>query len=121
MKKVNIGSWGEDRACEYLTANGMTIICRNYHSRYGEIDIIAKDKNCTVFVEVKTRKNSVFGNASEYVTRKKQDKIILTAQQYIGSEAEIEMRFDVIEVYYYNNLKSFIVKQINHIKNAFIL
>ena len=44
MEKVNIGSWGEDRACEYLIANGMTIICRNYHSRYGEIDIIAKDK-----------------------------------------------------------------------------
>jgi len=120
MNKGNIGSWGEEIACNYIIKNGMTVISRNYRSKFGEIDIIARDDNCIVFIEVKTRKNNLYGNASEYVTRKKQEKIILTAQEYIGSDIDTEMRFDVIEVYYYEYLTKPNVKRINHIKNAFI-
>lgn len=120
MNKGNIGSWGEEIACNYIIKKGMTVISRNYRSKFGEIDIIARDDNCIVFIEVKTRKNNLYGNASEYVTRKKQEKIILTAQEYIGSDIDTEMRFDVIEVYYYEYLTKPNVKRINHIKNAFI-
>lgn len=120
MNKGNIGSWGEEIACNYIIKNGMTVISRNYRSKFGEIDIIARNDNCIVFIEVKTRKNNLYGNASEYVTRKKQEKIILTAQEYIGSDIDTEMRFDVIEVYYYEYLTKPNVKRINHIKNAFI-
>lgn len=120
MNKGNIGSWGEEIACNYIMKKGMTVISRNYRSKFGEIDIIAKDGGCIVFIEVKTRKNNLYGNASEYVTRKKQKKIILTAQEYIGSDTDTEMRFDVIEVYYYEYLTKPNVKIINHIKNAFI-
>lgn len=120
MNKGNIGSWGEEIACNYIIKNGMAVISRNYRSKFGEIDIIARDDNCIVFIEVKTRKNNLYGNASEYVTRKKQEKIILTAQEYIGSDIDTEMRFDVIEVYYYEYLTKPNVKRINHIKNAFI-
>lgn len=120
MNKGNIGSWGEEIACNYIIKNGMIVISRNYRSKFGEIDIIARNDNCIVFIEVKTRKNNLYGNASEYVTRKKQEKIILTAQEYIGSDIDTEMRFDVIEVYYYEYLTKPNVKRINHIKNAFI-
>ena len=120
MTTLDIGHWGEDMACEYLSEHNLTIITRNYHSRYGEIDIIAKDKDCIVFVEVKTRKSSLYGLACEYVTAKKQVKIINTARCYLGECYECEIRLDVIEIYYtdmHNNKK---IKKINHIKNAFI-
>jgi putative endonuclease len=84
----------------------------------GEIDIIAEKDDCTVFVEVKTRKGNRFGNASEYVDSRKQEKIKKTALCYI-SKLETDMRFDVIEVYYSDAYGEFEVTSINHIENAF--
>ena len=54
MKTKEIGDFGESEACEYLKKQGYIIVEKNFHSRYGEIDIIALDEHCTVFVEVKT-------------------------------------------------------------------
>ena len=74
MNTKEIGNLGEDTACEYLKSHGYMILQRNYHSRYGEIDIIASKGDTVVFCEVKTRKNSSFGHASEYVDFRKQKK-----------------------------------------------
>lgn len=106
-----IGNKGESQAGKYLKKLGYKIISRNFFSHFGEIDIIAQDKNCTVFVEVKKRKNNLFDGGASYVDKRKQQKIIKTAESYIQKKhIDGEMRFDVIEI---NG------DEINHIKNAF--
>ena len=113
------GIWGEDEACRYLRSIGFTIVERNYHSRFGELDIIADDCGYLVFVEVKTRKSKSFGFACEYVTENKMKKIILTAEAFLGDVEYPPVRFDVVEVYYYESGNCLRLKSINHIKNAF--
>lgn len=113
-----IGNFGEQVAADYLAAKGLKIIKRNFYCRAGELDIIAADGDCTVFVEVKTRKTDKFGRASEYVDRRKQEKLIKTALYYLG-DFDRAMRFDVVEVYYHTNGEEKIADSINHIENAF--
>ena len=70
------GKSGEDRVVSFLRKQGWGVVKRNYQCRFGEIDIIAYDPDgCMVFVEVKTRKNTEYGYASEYVDFYKQQKI----------------------------------------------
>lgn len=109
---MNSGKLGEDLVCVFLEKKGYNILERNFHSRWGEIDIIAKDGDAVVFVEVKTRKSSAFGAPAEYVTLAKKKKIIKTAFIYLNGE-ECEMRFDVAEVFYGTE------NRINYIENAF--
>ena len=114
----NIGEKGESIAIEYLENNGYKIINRNYYSRFGEIDIIAKKENYIIFAEVKTRKINTNFNAFEAVDAIKQKKIIKTAMIYLKEKSlSLQPRFDVIAVLFDTNLKN--VKEINHIKNAF--
>lgn len=110
---MNSGKMGEDAVCEYLKNSGYDVIERNFHSRYGEIDIIAKTGKCIVFVEVKTRKGISYGTPAEFVTPAKIKKIIKTAMVYLKNE-EVEMRFDIAEVYTKNGRC-----EINYIENAF--
>ena len=65
--KQDIGSLGEDAAAVYLKEKGYNVIQRNFRCKTGEIDIICVKDGCTVFVEVKTRKNSLYGSAAEFV------------------------------------------------------
>lgn len=113
------GIWGEDEACRYLQSKGFSVLERNYHSRFGEIDIIADDCGCLVFVEVKTRKSKSYGYACEYVTESKMKKIILTAEAYLGNVEYPPVRFDVVEIYYFEADNCLHLKSINHIENAF--
>lgn len=118
MVTRNIGTIGENVACEFLMKKGYIIEKRNFRLDFGEIDIIAMDKDgCRVFVEVKTRKNSLYGYASEFVNQRKQDKIRNAALVYCGGECY--MRFDIIEVYYKNTGDRIIIEEINHIEDAF--
>ncbi len=118
MNKTDIGDFGERAACEFLARNGYLIERRNFKVRTGEIDIIAMDRDfCRVFVEVKTRKSSSYGCASEFVDRAKQERIRNTALLYCGGEAY--MRFDVVEVYYSICQGIMKVEEINHIEDAF--
>ncbi|MFI3226824.1 MAG: YraN family protein [Clostridia bacterium] len=111
QKTTAIGKDGEDQACDFLAKNGYQITHRNYHSRFGEIDIIAIKDDILAFIEVKKRKNTDFGQPSEYVTLKKQQKIIKTATLFLMKHnLDLQPRFDIIEVY---------KNQINHIKSAF--
>lgn len=112
------GKAGEDAAANYMIRKGYAILERNYRIRGGEIDIIAKDGDCLVFAEVKTRKSRAYGAAAEYVTRKKQGLIIRAALSYMG-DADREYRFDVIEVYCEEIQGEVYISEINHIENGF--
>lgn len=113
---MNRGKLGEDIALEFLTKKGYNLIERNYHSHFGEIDIIMKNDRYIIFVEVKLRKNSKYGTPAEFVTVKKQQKIIITAEDWIiNNKTELQPRFDVIEIYMPENK----AVSINHIENAF--
>ena len=118
MTTKEIGNFGEDAACRYLEEKNIHIIKRNFHCRAGEIDIIAKDGDCTVFCEVKTRIRTDFGTPGEFVDFRKQEKIMKTALYYTMRD-DIEMRFDVIEVFYEAKGDCPVVLNINHIENAF--
>ena len=118
IDKRRIGEMGEEAAARYLVRNGYVIRDRNFRLRLGELDIVALDKDgCTVFIEVKTRKNTDFGYPSQFVDRKKQQRLKQTAEIYCGRD--IYMRFDIIEVYYELRDNVMYIKEINHIENAF--
>ncbi len=94
------GAWGEALAAEYLRKKHYQLEAANYHSRFGEIDLIVRDKRFLVFVEVKLRKSADFAAAREYVDRRKQDKLRITASVYLSENpTELQPRFDVIEIY----------------------
>lgn len=109
MNKRKIGNKAEDKAVVFLENLGYRIIERNFYSRYGEIDIIAIDKEFFVFIEVKYRKNDSFGSPMESVSSKKIHSICRTAQIYLKSQ-DVPVRFDVI---------SMTENEIKHIKSAF--
>lgn len=119
MDTRELGAWGEKKAANYLRLRGYRIIAQNCRFRQGEIDIVASKRGYIVFVEVKLRKNSNFGEAKEFVTAAKQQRIIAAAQLWLQqNETDLQPRFDVIEVYAPNGMSDRSVK-INHIENAF--
>lgn len=121
MNTKEKGNWGEDRVCEYLTMHGYRIVRRNFHTRFGEIDIIAKDEDTVVFVEVKSRKSKRFATAAEYVDYNKQKKIIMSARCYLANSPDVNARFDVAEVYYKSCGEVLELIEINYIKDAFVV
>jgi putative endonuclease len=112
------GKDSEAVAAKYLKNKGYKIIEQNYRNRIGEIDIIAKDKNALVFVEVKARKSNYFGSAKWGVTPTKQRKMSMVALQYLKETNQVntKARFDVVAI---NSRKDF--TDIELIKNAFNL
>lgn len=113
------GRIGEDIAANYLVKKGYGIIIRNFHTRYGEIDIIARDNQYIIFAEVKTRNQFAVANPSEWVDKRKQKKIMMTASIYMQNNSqELQPRFDVIEIILEKGTKRLL--NINHIENAFI-
>jgi putative endonuclease len=110
-----LGEIGEKIALTFLVELDYKIIETNWRQRKFEIDIIAKDKEEIVFIEVKTRSTKVFGDPEEAVTLKKQIHLIEGADCYIQeNEIDLECRFDVISIIL--NEKN---KEIKHIENAF--
>lgn len=99
-KRSLLGKAGEDLAADYLRRNGFTILERNYRSRSGEIDIIARQGNTLVFIEVKTRKSAAFGAPAAAVTSRKQAQISRVAQEYLAQQKLFDKpaRFDVVAV-----------------------
>lgn len=119
MNTKLLGRWGEAIAAEYLRKHGYDIIGMNYSCRFGEIDIIAQNKKYIAFVEVKLRKNADYGEAKEFVDSRKQQKLKTTASIWLSmNETKLQPRFDVIEIYASQGVKTEIV-DINHIENAF--
>ncbi len=114
------GKCGEDFAAHYLKLHGYKILERNYKNKIGEIDIIAKRKNTLVFVEVKTRKSNEFGTPAQAVTYYKKQKIVNTARYYLAKNpTDLDISFDVIEVFGSFDGVQFELYDINHLQYVF--
>lgn len=99
--KIAVGEKGENIVADFLKQSGYAIIGRNYHSRYGEVDIIAVKSEIIAFVEVKTRKQGSMVKGAGSVTAAKQQRIIKTAVMYMQeNEIDAQPRFDVAVVEY---------------------
>jgi putative endonuclease len=99
-RAVRPGQAGEDLACAYLLRKGLRIVERNFRCRSGEIDVIARDGETLVFVEVKERAGASHGGAIEAVTRAKRARVVRAARLYAAQHAlsEAAVRFDVIAI-----------------------
>jgi putative endonuclease len=96
----DFGKHGEDLACAELERRGYAILARRYRTRYGEIDIVARDGATTVFVEVKSRAGGEFGGAAAAVTGWKQRRITNMAVDYLSRHRlhDRPVRFDVVAI-----------------------
>ena len=113
------GAWGEALAAEYLRKKHYKVEAVGYHCRYGEIDLIVSNRKYLVFVEVKLRKSPNFARAREYVDRRKQDRIRMTASLYLSQNpGELQPRFDVIEIYAPEGTAT-VRPEIYHMEDAF--
>lgn len=107
------GQAAETLAAGFLERQGLRVIERNYRCRYGEIDLIAKDGNAIVFIEVRERSSDAFGGAAASITAAKQEKLLRTARHYLaGNDHLPACRFDALLV----NGKT---RSIEWVRNAF--
>ena len=95
----DFGTLGEDIAVDFLRRKGYILLDRNWRSGHKEIDIVARQGDTVVFVEVKARANVLYGNHEDAVTRRKRHLLVLAADAYLRSNMlDNEVRFDVITV-----------------------
>lgn len=119
MDKQTLGQFGEEQAARYLRRRFYSIVERNFRCRFGEIDLIARRGGILAFVEVKLRKDDAHGEAREFVTAAKQQRLRAAAELWLSqNETELQPRFDVIEVYAPNGENGPV--KIRHIENAFM-
>lgn len=97
---ISIGKKGEDEALKVLKRSGYRILERNYRCRYGEVDLIARDGDTIVFVEVKTRGSDRFGPPQQSVDLRKQRHIISVSNTYLAhyNLTDRPVRFDVVSI-----------------------
>ena len=114
--KISLGKKGEEVALSYLKSKKYKIIEKNLRNRFGEIDIIAKDKGTLVFIEVKTRTSEAFGTPIQGINERKQERLKQLAMRYLAEKGLIdqEVRFDVLGI-----LQTGKETKIEHIPNAF--
>jgi putative endonuclease len=112
------GRLGESLALEFLMGQRYTIVEKNYRKRYGEVDIIARDGDTLVFIEVKTRRSTIFGTPFEAVDARKQRQLSRVALEYLQNRrvSETPARFDVIAVQLDGDNQPVVI---DHMKNAF--
>jgi putative endonuclease len=108
------GRVGEQAAAEYLQSKGYEVISRNFSTRFGEIDLICRVNDITVFVEVKTKKGGNFGSPEEMFTRYKYEKVRRMGQVFLGGK-EVPCRIDMVAVELGMGGE---VKQIRHYQNV---
>jgi len=93
------GRAGEETARRYLQERGYRIVARNWSCRFGEIDLIARDGDTLVFVEVKARTRNGFGGPEAAITPAKRERLIAAARVYLGEVGtELPIRFDVVAI-----------------------
>lgn len=110
-----LGKEGEEVALAFLKTKGYTLVEKNYRTPFGEIDIIAKDKECIVFIEVKTRADFAFGYPFEAVDYRKREKIKKVALSFMKRmKKEPQARFDVLSISRESEKYN-----VHHIKDAF--
>ncbi len=99
--RSQLGARGEGAARAYLKSRGYEIVATNFRCRWGEMDIIARDRDCMAFIEVRTRRSYTFGAPQESITHRKQEKLIATAETYLQScpDPPEAWRIDLIAVH----------------------
>lgn len=108
------GPAAEKLAAEFLQGNGLRLVESNFRCRFGEVDLILRDGDTIVFVEVRLRSNAAFGGAAASITPAKQEKVVRAAQWYLQKTlSQAACRFDAVL------LESLDAGQIEWIKNAF--
>ena len=102
LGRIALGRMGEDLACRELERRGYAIVARRYRRRNGELDIIARDGDTTVFVEVKSRRGRAFGRAAEAVDFRKRRRIARLAKGYVIRHrlTDRPCRFDVVSIHF---------------------
>ncbi|SPF54934.1 conserved hypothetical protein [Candidatus Desulfosporosinus infrequens] len=101
MDKQSLGKSGEEFAARLVTESGLCIICQNYRCPKGEMDIIARDGQTLVFIEVRTRQSSYRGWGEESITRQKAHRLQAIASYYVLQQGYISwpnLRFDVVAI-----------------------
>lgn len=114
-----MGAWGESLAAQYLQKKRYKLLGVNYKCKFGEIDLIVRNRKYLVFVEVKLRKSNNFAEAREFVDEYKQARLRATAELYLSAyPTKLQPRFDVIEIYAPEGIET---KKpvINHMEDAF--
>lgn len=112
-KSSDAGKVAEELAATYLQQQGLTLLTSNYRCKFGEIDLIMRDGQSLVFVEVRLRSNASFGGAASSITAQKQRKIAMTAEHYLQHHGNQACRFDAIL------MDKAELRQIDWIKSAF--
>ena len=95
LYRKKLGNWGENLALEYLTSKGYELLERNFHSRYGELDLIMSVDNFLVAVEVKTRRSKKYGFAEYSITKKKIQAIADTMTVYLENNSELDQAWQI--------------------------
>lgn len=101
MDRQQIGRAAEDAAVGFLTSQGLEIIARNFRRRLGELDVIARERDTLIIVEVRTRASNRFGGAAASVNFRKQAKLQRAASLFLQHRpdlAKLQVRFDVVAV-----------------------
>ena len=112
----DLGKMGEELAVNYLIGKGYEILERNWRNKHKEIDIVAKDGETLVIVEVKTRQSDGFGEPDMAVTRQKQKCLVYAANAYVFSKRlDLDIRFDIISIVFNQGNP-----KIDHIEDAFL-
>ena len=102
MNKKELGNLAEELARDYLAKQGLIIIARNYYVKAGELDIVALDGECLVFVEVRSKSRTDYGTPEDTISLKKQRFLYRAAEQFLIKEKMSDKicRFDVVSVYF---------------------
>jgi len=96
---VQEGAYYEEVALQYLLAQGLVFVGRNYRCKWGELDLLMRDQSFFVVIEVRYRKNNRYGSAAESITVSKQKKIIAATKHYImQNNLDQALRFDVVTI-----------------------
>lgn len=98
--RQRLGRLGEELAARRLESEGYRIVARNYRCSAGEVDLVAQDGDCLVFVEVRTRRGEAWGTPEESVTKKKQARLVAVAESYLAEQEawDVDWRIDVVAV-----------------------
>ena len=114
--RSKLGTQGERIAAAHLESLGLVVEGRNYRTRFGEIDLVARDGEATVFVEVRTKRSAAYGTPEESVTPRKQARLVKAAQEYLQEHglAGSSWRVDLVAI----TLQPDGPAQISHIESA---
>jgi putative endonuclease len=114
---LRYGALGELAARKHLQKSGLKFLTANYKSKRGEIDLVFRDRDCLVFVEVKTRSSEQWGRPADMVDRDKRRNLTRAAFDYLRKlkDRGVKTRFDIVEVL----LEDGLVREVRHLPNSF--